>query len=81
MAKRKKKRRTSLISSALILPVGAIAVGALPDAAPGVAGIKSNVLGGMSKLSTFAKPAAAIGGAGVLAGLGGRVNRALKNLN
>ena len=78
MAKRKKKR--SLITAALILPVGAIAVGALPDTAPGVAGIKSNVMGGMSKLSTFAKPAAGIAGAGMLAGLGGNVNQALKKL-
>lgn len=78
MAKRKKKRRNiyrSLMGGALILPVGATVIGAMPSSA-----VTTNVMGGMSKMSAMYPTMGRLMGVGMTVGVASRVDEALKEM-
>ncbi len=75
-----KKKKANVFGYMIGLPASAIAIGALPDTTPGVAGIKTNVLGGMSNLSRSAKPIGRLLGTKKTLEISGNINQALKKI-
>ena len=76
MAKKKRKNTyRSLLGGALVLPIGATVIGAMPSSPIG-----THAVSGMSKMSAMYPAMAKVAGVGMTLGIASRVDEALKKM-
>lgn len=79
MVKRKRRRKRNiygaLIGGALVLPVGATVVGALPQSE-----VTAGAMSGMSKMAGMYPTMGRLMGVGMTVGVAGKVSKALKKI-